>query len=141
MMTTSPKGETSQWRSAFQPLTMVPRPIAPSRRLSPEQELMLAVLRQTLDDYGRALTESHARARRERYVLERWIFGDDLEWPFSYLNVCDGVGIDSDALRAELRRWRARRATLVRLASDASRPFRLPNRAMRGSRTRVGATA
>lgn len=140
-MTTSLRLETSQWRSAFQPVTMLPRPIAPSRRLTPEQELMLAVLRQALDDYGRALTQSHARARRERYVIERWIFGSDLEWPFSYLNVCEGVGIDPGALRAELRRWRARRATHVRLMPDASQPFRLPNRAMRGSRTRVGATS
>jgi len=107
------------------------------RTLRPEQELMLAVLRQALDDYGRALVEKHARARRERYVLERWFFHDDLEWTFSFLNVCQGVGLDADALRRELRRWRAAGAPRLPRPIAGSGPFRLPNRGMRGTRTRV----
>jgi hypothetical protein len=134
---TTPQLESSPWRSAYHPVGLIPRPLPARRRLSPEQELMLAVLRQGLDDYGRALTESHVRARRERYTLERWIFGDDRQWPYSYLNVCEAVGIDPCALRKELRRWRADRGSHMRLMAEGDRPFRLPNRAMRGSRTRV----
>lgn len=141
MTTTIPQRESGDWRSSFRPVTVVPVQGGTRRRLSPVQELMLAVLRQALDDYGRALIEKHARARRDRYALERWLFGDDLTWPFSYRNVCDAVGIDATALRTELKRWRSRRATHVRLVEDAASPFRLPNRAMRGSRTRIGSSS
>lgn len=140
-MNNIPLLDTSSWRSAPHPGAVVPKPLAPRRRASPEQELMLAVLRQALDDYGRTLTASHSHARRACYALERWFFGNDLTWPFSFVNVCEGVGIDAGALRAELRRWRANRASHVQLVRAVAQPFRLPNRAMRGSRTRVGATA
>lgn len=138
MATTSPQLEAGPWRSAFQPITAVPRSMTPHRRLSPEQELMLAVLRQALDDYGQALTGSHLGARRARCAIERWITADEHEWPFSFANVCDAVGIDRTALRLELRRWRTRRAGRVGPTPTSARRSRLPNRDMRGSRTRVG---
>lgn len=31
----------------------------------------------TPHDHGHALTQTHTGARRGRYVLERWILGDD----------------------------------------------------------------
>src|SRR5215468_3981998 len=35
-------------------------------------------------------------------MAEAWIAAVDREWPFSFQNVCEALGIDPDALRAAL---------------------------------------
>ena len=36
---------------------------------------------------------------------EEWIFEDDHKWPFSFLNICEAVGIDANYLRNGLQQW------------------------------------
>jgi len=97
---------------------------------------MLAVLREALDDYRRGLTVAGADAASERRTLESWFCSDDLGWPYSFVNICQALGLDVDALRGELRRWRD-------AGFDTGAPgrpvlhIRLPHRPQRGSRTRT----
>jgi len=85
-----------------------------------EKRLMLAVLE---DAVGTLQRYVHARSRREQRLLHEtleWFASDDLDWPFAFVNVCDGLGFDVDYLRTGLRRWRdhAQGTTVARL------PFR-----------------
>jgi hypothetical protein len=67
---------------------------------TPERRLMLAVL----DDAIRVLeTQPYgSRARRLRAETDRWLAADEREWPYSYVNVCDGLGIDPARLRTRV---------------------------------------
>ena len=52
---------------------------------------------------------------RDDEVLVReirdWVFADDPEWPFSFVNACAAVGVDVARLRKELGGWLPRAAT------------------------------
>jgi len=39
--------------------------------------------------------------------IRDWIFANDPEWPFSFVNACAAVGIDVSRLRGELGAWLA----------------------------------
>jgi hypothetical protein len=37
--------------------------------------------------------------------IRDWVMADDPEWPFSFVNACAAVGIDTAQLRTELGAW------------------------------------
>src|SRR5438093_10421636 len=64
--------------------------------------LMLAVL----EDAERCIEEgrwrSHFRARRLAAEAEASVRCERREWPFSFVNICEVLGFDVDAMRAHL---------------------------------------
>jgi hypothetical protein len=76
---------------------------SPQRRcsLQPEKRLMLAVLEDAVLVYLRGLQLVPETAA--------WFDADDFDWPYSFANLCDALGLDRDAVRAALRRQRERR--------------------------------
>jgi len=64
--------------------------------------LMLAVL----EDAVRCIENGRRRrrfgARRLAAEAEAWVRCDRADWPFSFLNVCEALGIDVDAIRRRL---------------------------------------
>jgi hypothetical protein len=123
-------------RSILEPAAVMPVQMASSRATTASQRLMLAVLREALDDYRRALTVMGPGGVRSRRELETWFWSEDHQWPFSFLNICHALGVDMDALRDELRRWRVAALALGDSARAVLR-IRLPHRPQRGSRTRT----
>lgn len=82
------------------------------RSTTPERALMVSVLWQAADDLQKY---RHARQRkRQRLYLEayRWVESESRIWPYSFMNICDSLGLSPEALREELLgdRWTARRA-------------------------------
>src|SRR5438876_600897 len=94
----------------------------------------------------RASATTHARAGRARRFragrraaeAQAWVWSDRAAWPFSFVNICEVLGFDVDAMRARLltrypaprRRARVRspiRGRMVSLAvrRSASAPGRL----------------
>lgn len=81
-------------------------------RLSPERQLMLAVLEQAVRDI-------HSGVTRRRFVSNsywrsfnddcasamRWIDDVDDGSPFAFHAICDVLGFDAGRMRAELTRW------------------------------------
>jgi len=116
-----------------EPVSVLPVQVASDARRLPEQELMLAVLREAIDEYRALLVRPAASTTRHAFVLRRWFGSDDVEWPFSFRNICDALDIDRSRLRARLRAWHG--------STDAIRGphgrTRLSNRSMRGTRTKV----
>jgi len=78
-----------------------------------EKRLMLAVLADAVDIFLRGDSRD---ARRRRLLVEtaQWIRADD-DGPFSFVNVCETLGLDASCLRRGLvARAAARRIRLVR---------------------------
>ena len=74
-----------------------------SAQPTPVRRLMAAVL----EDAVHELTHpgggsARTRARRCEEILA-WFAADDDTWPFSFVNVCDALGIAPTRLRAQLR--------------------------------------
>ena len=68
----------------------------------PEVALAKGVLVQAKQDLRRFLA-AEDRIGREIYAdAYSWVVSDDLWWPYSFLNVCEVLGLAPDALREEL---------------------------------------
>jgi len=98
----------------------------------PEHRLMLAVLEDAVHLY-QVGARGDARTRRLHAETERWFAATDTSWPFSFVVICQALGLDPEYIRSGLRRWR-----VVREAHRAT-PYPLPVRMRRvsGSRHRV----
>ena len=105
---------------------------------SPERQLMAAVLADAVSQYRQYALVRGARAGGMFAEAARWIGSDDVSWPYSFRNICDVLGIDGDALRDELRRWRAARETRM---VEALGVVRLRSRTPSGSRHAVASRA
>jgi hypothetical protein len=67
---------------------------------SPEQRLMAAVLKQALDDLR--LVRGY-RGKTRLSEVEEWFGEHEAGWPFSFENLCVGLGLDADFIRAAVR--------------------------------------
>jgi hypothetical protein len=67
--------------------------------VQPEKRLMLAVLESAV---WVLLHRRHGRGRVAE--AERWVSSNAIDWPFTFLNVCQALGLDPGCIRAGLRR-------------------------------------
>jgi hypothetical protein len=70
--------------------------------ITPERALLVAILWQAADDL-----RQHRHARRPKMQrlyrdAYRWVASDDRTWPYSFLNICDLLGLSAGSLRLEL---------------------------------------
>jgi hypothetical protein len=80
----------------------------------PERRLMLAVLEDAIDCYL-ANVGAQRGIRRARFVdAARWFQSNDTEWPFSFVCICDALGIDPAVIRRMLVRQVPRPAAPTR---------------------------
>lgn len=100
---TSPRASEYRWDEAY---PLLPEQHAELSRRSepvqPERRLMLAVLSDAIVLFqtgGSQMTE-----RRDLEDAHRWILSDDRSWVFSFVNVCDTLGIAFQPLRRALLR-------------------------------------
>ncbi|MGH7874606.1 MAG: hypothetical protein ACREQO_20645 [Candidatus Binatia bacterium] len=94
----------------FQPDPLVPAQYLDGFRrqapLEPERELVLAMLEDAVVCFQKYLGSTREKERRIFAETEGWFGSDDREWIFSFLNVCDLLGLDADYLRKGISRWR-----------------------------------
>jgi len=77
--------------------------------ISGEKALMLAVLEDGIRCFQEHLRNPRSNPRLLSREAEDWIRAVDYDWPFSFNNVCETLGIDPSALRAALLAWKAKR--------------------------------
>lgn len=98
-------------------------------RRYPEVGLMYAVLQDALHCFRGRSSRSPRNAQRLAREAEEWFFSDDVDWPFSFLNMCAVLGLDPSYIRAGLRRWRQcppqERQRKIRRTVPARRPLRI----------------
>lgn len=84
-----------------------PTDAADSRRhqsslvLRPEEEMMKAILEIAFTDYY--WSHESDEARRVRREAEAWIWSDEAEWPWSFVNICEYFHLSPGRVRAALR--------------------------------------
>jgi hypothetical protein len=81
--------------------------------LSGEKALMLAVLEDGIRCFQEHFRNPRYNPRLLSVEAEAWIRTEDWDWPFSFNNVCDNLGITPEALRSALLDWKARRLAAV----------------------------
>lgn len=107
----------------FAPEIILPEQVVQGFRrdsyISGEKALMLAVLEDGIRCFQEHLTNPRSNPRLLSQQSEQWIRAVDYEWPFSFNNVCETLGIDPDALRSALLGWKAKR---LAAAGDGTQP-------------------
>lgn len=96
-------------------------------RRSPEDRLMLAVLRDALATFQRGLRSSVREDIEQFREVDRWLRSRDFDGIFSFESICESLGIDSGFLRNRLNEARvvafeSRRAGRARVP-PVDRPF------------------
>ena len=82
---------------------VLPSQFSPGRYWTPEMRLMLAVLEDAIGTLNRAnrltdLVLRHQLCREEC----AWFSSEDVEWPYSFRNICDVLDINVDSFRKHL---------------------------------------
>ena len=96
--------------SLFQPDTLMPDQYLETFRrkvpLEPEKKLLLAVLEDAISCFQKYVFAWEGKGRVLFQQSEQWILEKDSDWLFSFSNVCETLGFDSDYLRGGLTRWK-----------------------------------
>jgi hypothetical protein len=75
-----------------------------------ERQLLVAVLQDAVDCFRTHAFASDQRRQRLALEAEEWIARDDPASPFSFVSICDHLGLDPDSVREKLWDWRERHA-------------------------------
>lgn len=102
----------------FEPDTLLPAQFfaAFSREggLVRERCLMLAVLQDAVECYQKYALARDPKGRMLFESAEEWIESAEREWPFSYENICEILGLNPEYIRRGLSKWRQQRSPLKR---------------------------
>jgi hypothetical protein len=74
-----------------------------------EKRLMLALLTDAIHILMKGPGVNHPRQTTVFEETVAWFTRDDADWPCSFVNVCDALGIDARAVRDAIRRRMLRR--------------------------------
>ena len=76
-----------------------------------ERRLLLAVLEEAIRTYQRYACASDHRGVTLLSQVEAWFASEDSDWTFSFVAICDALGLETTYLRAGIRRLRERAET------------------------------
>jgi hypothetical protein len=100
-------GSEDRVAGLFVPDTMLPSQyfdrMARRTEYEGERRLMIAVLEDAVDVYRKLAGATDARRQQTFRDAEEWIESDERSWIFSFQNICDVLGIESEYLRRGLR--------------------------------------
>jgi hypothetical protein len=70
-----------------------------SRAITPERALALAVVWEAVLDLDKYRFAPRRRQQRMYWEAYDWVASDDRNWPFSFANLCDAIGLTVEAVR------------------------------------------
>jgi len=73
--------------------------------LEPEIRLMTMILEDAVNCFQRFAGAESNPDLGEFRDAERWLFGGEKDWIFSFENICSSLGLDPQYIRAGLRQW------------------------------------
>jgi len=71
-----------------------------------ERRLLLAVLEDAIRTYQRYACAADRRNAVQLSHVEAWFASEDSDWTFSFVAICDVLGLDASYLRRGIRRLR-----------------------------------
>jgi hypothetical protein len=74
--------------------------------LEPEMRLMCAMLEDAINCFQTCSGIQRGPQKRLFNDAEEWIMATDHDWIFSFVNVCENLGLSPEYIRQGLRRWR-----------------------------------
>jgi hypothetical protein len=82
---------------------LLPAQLPVATTLSPEKKLTAAVFASALVE----IRDHHGNPAHRRRVAEaiEWVQSDDVEWPFSFLRICDVFDLEPEWVRREVQQW------------------------------------
>ena len=96
--------------------------------LQAEKRLMLAVLEDAVGTFQKYVNARDRSALKLFTEVEDWFASDDQDWPYSFLNIGQALGLEVAYLRRGLARWKDRQRSPAGVASNVVRfPFRRVN--------------
>jgi hypothetical protein len=109
-----------------------------TRRLEMMGEFVLvqAILREAIRTYQKFALKKGNRAARLFREVDEWFSAEDRQWFFSFVNVCDVLGLEPTYIRTGLKLWRERKLQAAASASVQS-VQQLPRR-LRGTMAAAG---
>ena len=89
----------------WEPIVLLPSQLAKHRERShsPELRLVVAMFEEALRCVISFADARRGRQRRDFLEARDWFLDDGREWPFGFVNVCDLLGLDPEAVRQSLR--------------------------------------
>ena len=98
---------TSEFETApCEPSALLPTQMSEGARwngdTSGPRALMLAILEDAVRCIEAGCWHSRGRARRLAAEAEAWVRCERRDWPFSFVNLCEVLGFDVDAMRGQL---------------------------------------
>jgi hypothetical protein len=108
-----------------------------TRRMEVMGEFILvqAILREAIRTYQKYAVKKGTRASRLFRDVNEWFSSDDRHWFFSFVNVCDTLGLEPTYIRTGLRLWRERKLQVNGISPAISEYQTIP----RNSRRRLAA--
>jgi hypothetical protein len=79
-----------------------------------ERGLMLAILRDAVECYQKYALARDPQGEDLHRDAAEWIFSTDREWPFSFENICDVLGVSAEYVRTGLAPLQKRSPRKVR---------------------------
>ena len=73
-----------------------------TRAITPERALALAVMWEAVLDLDKYRFAQRRRQQRLYWEAYQWITVDDRAWPFSFVNLCDAIGLTVEPVRKRL---------------------------------------
>jgi hypothetical protein len=77
--------------------------------LEPEKRLILAMLEDAVTSFQIYLTARSGRGKKFFNEAEEWIMMTDDDWIFSFVNVCETLGLSPEYIRQGMRRWKQKK--------------------------------
>ncbi|MFI5364587.1 MAG: hypothetical protein ACHQ4J_03090 [Candidatus Binatia bacterium] len=75
-----------------------------SSAVTPERALAVSVLWQAVSDLQKYRVARWGKRQRLYRDAHRWVVSNDREWPYSFINICEALGLSPQSLRAQLLR-------------------------------------
>ena len=122
-------------RVQLNPDVLLPSQHLPRTLATPEKRLLLAVLEEAVNTFRRYVVAKDHRDHAVFEDVETWFASDDGKWLYSFVGICDSLGIEVGYVRSGLRRWRRRYGMPMPETAQPVSPLLL--RRMNGVRTRV----
>ena len=99
--------------------------------LQPEKRLMLAVMEDAVGTFQKYVFARDRAGQRLLTEVEEWISSDDVDWPYSFVNICHSLDLEVGFMRAGLRSWKQHQ---LDARVDGVKVVRFPFRRVNGSR-------
>lgn len=102
-------GGREPWYERPSEVGMLPEQFFDSRvslaSVCPETALMYAVLEDAFLCFQKQFGLTIPGMQRTAREAEKWFFSDDSSWLFSFVSVCDTLGLEPEFLRKRLKQW------------------------------------